>query len=100
MAAYYNMMLLRKPIFTKSITSAALTMSGDIFAQIYLPEGPEVKYDPDRTMRFTFLGAALCGAPLHYWYGWLARRFPDPGLTGAVQRLVVVSRANLSPLMQ
>jgi hypothetical protein len=35
----------------------------------------------------TFLGTVLVGTTLHHWYGFLARRFPDASIHGALKRL-------------
>jgi len=44
-------------------------------------------YDYARTLRFTTLGGLLVGPTLHFWYGFLAVRFPGAGLAPVVKRL-------------
>jgi len=82
----YARLLSSHPLLVKSATSGVLTFSGDIACQIFFQDE---KYNPARTARFTFLGALLCGAPLHYWYGFLAQKFPGQTLAAATSRLAI-----------
>lgn len=76
------------PIKTKVITSGILNAVGDLIAQTFFnPDGNG--WDVVRTLKFTFLGAALVGPGLHYWYGFLNRLIPSQTVAGTISRVAV-----------
>ena len=61
---------------------------GDLIAQTFFnPDGNG--WDVVRTLKFTFLGAALVGPGLHYWYGFLNRLIPSQTVAGTISRVAV-----------
>lgn len=85
---YYCHNLQINPLLTKSLTSGAICCAADIVCQTI--EGTNVhEYDLMRIFRFSFLGSALVGPSLHYWYGFLYRRIQGSSLMPTVQRLAL-----------
>lgn len=85
--SWYLNLLEKYPVLTKAVTSALLTFIGDIVCQIAIEEMPSV--DLKRTMLFTFLGFALVGPTLHFWYLYLSKLVTIPGAKGAFLRLIL-----------
>ncbi|CAN6344286.1 unnamed protein product [Urochloa humidicola] len=85
--AWYLMSLDKNPIATKAVTSAVLTLSGDLICQLLIDRAPQL--DLRRTFVFTFLGLALVGPTLHVWYLYLSKLVTISGASGAVARLVL-----------
>lgn len=92
-AAWYEEKLKTHPIIVKSITSAVIAATGDLFAQgiiepAKLGRSPEGHWwDPSRTARFLFLGSILVGPTLHFWFGFLARRYPSISTATLLKRV-------------
>ncbi|EFJ52964.1 hypothetical protein VOLCADRAFT_102925 [Volvox carteri f. nagariensis] len=84
--AWYMNCLETNPLFTKALTCALLNALGDIFCQFFIEGG---KWDIRRTSIFTFMGLALVGPTLHYWYSLLNRLIPARGATGAGLQLLL-----------
>ncbi|XP_047323263.1 protein SYM1 [Impatiens glandulifera] len=84
---WYLSLLEKHPILTKSITSAILTLIGDITCQIFIDQVPSL--DLKRTFVFTILGLVLVGPTLHIWYMYLNRLVSVTGASGALIRLLV-----------
>jgi hypothetical protein len=76
------------PLTTKAVTSMFIVGVGDIGCQMILGE-KDAKFDMKRFLIFTFLGGALVGPTLHYWYGFLNRAIPGTGTKPALKRLAV-----------
>ncbi|KAM3319403.1 protein sym-1 isoform X1 [Capsicum chacoense] len=85
--AWYLSLLEKYPVWTKAITSALLTLFGDLICQLWIDQVASV--DVKRTFLFTFLGFALVGPTLHFWYLYLSRLITTPGVTGTLMRLVL-----------
>jgi len=103
----YNRWLEAAPLATKCATSGLLSMVADIVCQVQFPNKPAASssssgssssssgvgdaarppLDTARVLKFSVLGAFLTGPALHFWYGFLARRFPGATLGNAMQRL-------------
>ncbi|KAJ3681023.1 hypothetical protein LUZ60_015512 [Juncus effusus] len=83
--SWYLMALDKFPIITKAITSALLTLIGDLICQFVIDKVS--KLDIKRTFVFTFLGLALVGPTLHVWYLYLSKLVKVQGATGAILRL-------------
>ena len=106
LVARYNAAMAKRPLLVTAVTSAFIVGGGDVLAQLAIEKNG---YDPVRTARMGFLGAALIAPTLHVWcvvrsgsspparltpararrYGTLARVFPAATTAGAIQRLVV-----------
>lgn len=91
----YNDSLVRRPLLTKSITSGILSLGADVLCQISFPnpiskvssENDKPRFDILRAAKFTFLGTFFTAPALHYWYGFLMKRFPGMQLKEALKRL-------------
>ncbi|KAK4735004.1 hypothetical protein R3W88_009265 [Solanum pinnatisectum] len=85
--AWYLSLLEKYPVWTKAVTSALLTLFGDLICQLWIDQVASV--DVKRTLLFTFLGLALVGPTLHFWYLYLSRLVTTPGVAGTLMRLVL-----------
>ncbi|XP_020594007.1 protein sym-1 [Phalaenopsis equestris] len=83
--SWYLAALDKHPVITKALTSAFLTLIGDLVCQIMIDHVP--KLDERRTFVFTFLGLVLVGPTLHFWYLSLSKLISLPGASGASLRL-------------
>ncbi|GJX83425.1 protein SYM-1 [Tanacetum coccineum] len=84
---WYLALLEAHPVWTKAITSALLTFVGDLICQIVIDKKPSP--DIKRVSIFTFLGMALVGPTLHFWYLYLSKLVTMTGASGALLRLVI-----------
>nr|GMD31164.1 protein sym-1-like [Ipomoea batatas] len=84
---WYLSLLEKYPVWTKAVTSALLNCVGDLICQLWIDHAPSL--DVKRTLLFTFLGLALVGPTLHFWYLYLSRLVAIPGATGAFVRLIL-----------
>ena len=80
--ALYLSALETNPLATKCFTSGLLNAAGDLFAQFMFENAGEKGCDLRRTGVFTFLGAALVGPCLHFWYGALSKIVAATGAAG------------------
>ncbi|WVZ54634.1 hypothetical protein U9M48_005401 [Paspalum notatum var. saurae] len=85
--AWYLVSLDKNPIATKAVTSAVLTLAGDLICQLVIDRVSEL--DLRRTFVFTFLGLALVGPTLHVWYLYLSKLVTISGASGAIARLIL-----------
>lgn len=85
--AWYLSLLEKYPVWTKAVTSALLTLFGDLICQLWIDQVASV--DVKRTLLFTFLGLVLVGPTLHFWYLYLSRLVTTPGVAGTLMRLVL-----------
>ncbi|XP_010904732.1 protein sym-1 [Elaeis guineensis] len=85
--SWYMMALDKYPVTTKAITSAFLTLIGDLICQLLIDQVS--KLDFRRTFVFTLLGLVLVGPTLHFWYLYLSRLVTVPGASGAFLRLLL-----------
>ncbi|XP_057545069.1 protein sym-1-like [Amaranthus tricolor] len=85
--SWYMDLLVKSPVLTKSVTSALLNLIGDVICQLVIDKVPSLDYK--RTCTFTFLGLALVGPTLHYWYLYLSKLVTMPGASGAFVRLLL-----------
>ncbi|EEC68791.1 hypothetical protein OsI_37340 [Oryza sativa Indica Group] len=85
--AWYLLALDKHPITTKAVTSAVLTLTGDLICQLAIDKVP--KLDLKRTLVFTFLGLVLVGPTLHVWYLYLSKLVMINGASGAIARLLL-----------
>ncbi|KAF8648564.1 hypothetical protein HU200_064606 [Digitaria exilis] len=85
--AWYLMSLDKNPIATKAVTSAVLTLAGDLICQLVIDRVQELDFR--RTFVFTFLGLALVGPTLHVWYLYLSKLVTVSGASGAIARLIL-----------
>ncbi|KXZ44840.1 hypothetical protein GPECTOR_61g793 [Gonium pectorale] len=84
--AWYMSCLEANPLLTKALTCALLNALGDIFCQLFIEAG---SWDAKRTGTFTFMGLALVGPTLHYWYTLLNKMVPARGLGGVGLQLLL-----------
>ncbi|GLT88000.1 hypothetical protein SLE2022_060460 [Rubroshorea leprosula] len=85
--SWYLDLLAKYPVLTKAITSALLTLIGDLICQLAIDQVPSL--DVKRTFLFTLLGMVLVGPTLHFWYLYLSKLVTLPGASGAFLRLVL-----------
>lgn len=85
--SWYLALLEKHPVWTKAVTSAILTFVGDLICQIVIDQVPSL--DMKRIFLFTFLGLALVGPTLHFWYLYLSKLITTSGASGAFLRLLV-----------
>ncbi|VVB17086.1 unnamed protein product [Arabis nemorensis] len=83
----YLALLSNYPVLTKAVTSAILTLIGDLICQLTINKTSSL--DKKRTLTFTFLGLVLVGPALHFWYLYLSKVVTASGLSGAVLRLLL-----------
>ncbi|KAJ6426045.1 hypothetical protein OIU84_026594 [Salix udensis] len=85
--SWYLNLLANYPVLTKAVTSAILTLMGDLICQLVIDQVPSL--DLKRTVMFTLLGLVLVGPTLHFWYFYLSKLVTVPGAWGALLRLLV-----------
>ncbi|KAK9075148.1 hypothetical protein SSX86_003468 [Deinandra increscens subsp. villosa] len=85
--SWYLGLLEAYPVWTKAITSALLTFVGDLICQVLIDQVPSL--DLKRVSLFTFLGMALVGPTLHFWYLYLSKLVTMTGASGAFVRLII-----------
>ncbi|GAV82175.1 Mpv17_PMP22 domain-containing protein [Cephalotus follicularis] len=85
--SWYLARLEKYPVLTKAVTSALLTLIGDLICQLVIDQVPSL--DLKRTFQFTLLGLVLVGPTLHFWYLYLSKLVTMPGASGAFLRLIL-----------
>ncbi|XP_010420790.1 PREDICTED: protein sym-1 [Camelina sativa] len=85
--SWYLALLSDSPVLTKAVTSALLTLIGDLICQLTIDKTSSL--DKKRTLTFTVLGLGLVGPALHFWYLYLSKVVTASGLSGAVIRLLL-----------
>ncbi|KAI3706002.1 hypothetical protein L1987_76254 [Smallanthus sonchifolius] len=85
--SWYLSLLEAHPVWTKAITSALLTFVGDLICQVLIDKVPSL--DLKRVSLFSFLGMALVGPTLHFWYLYLSKLVTMTGASGAFVRLII-----------
>ncbi|PNY10165.1 protein Mpv17 [Trifolium pratense] len=85
--SWYLALLAKYPVAVKALTSAILTLIGDLICQLVIDkvQTPDLK----RTFLFTLLGIVLVGPTLHFWYLYLSKLVTLSGTSGALLRLVI-----------
>lgn len=76
LVSWYNAHLAATPLKTTALSTCIIMSAGDIFCQLAIEGGSISSFDVMRTARMTIIGLAMVGPTLHYWYGYLHRRFP------------------------
>jgi len=89
--AWYSRKLDSHPITTKSISSAVITVLGDLLSQYIEAKHKKKRFDWDalRTSRFGLMGLALVGPVIHFWYGAVFRLFPGTNVTAVAKRVMI-----------
>uniref|UniRef100_A0A453KBG6 Protein Mpv17 n=3 Tax=Aegilops tauschii subsp. strangulata TaxID=200361 RepID=A0A453KBG6_AEGTS len=87
LVAWYLLSLDKHPVATKAVTSAVLTLAGDLICQLVIDKVPEL--DLKRTFVFTLLGLVLVGPTLHFWYLYLSKLVTISGTSGVISRLLL-----------
>ncbi|KAL4277536.1 hypothetical protein HN51_060644 [Arachis hypogaea] len=85
--SWYLALLEKYPVAVKAITSAILTLIGDLICQLVIDQSQSI--DLKRTFIFTLLGFILVGPTLHFWYLYLSKLVTLPGASGVLLRLVI-----------
>ncbi|CAJ1917021.1 unnamed protein product [Sphenostylis stenocarpa] len=85
--SWYLALLEKYPVAVKALTSALLNLIGDLICQLAIDKVQSLDFK--RTFVFTFLGFALVGPTLHFWYLYLSKLVTLPGASGALLRLVL-----------
>lgn len=83
----YLGLLAKYPVAVKAVTSALLTLIGDLICQLAIDQVSSL--DLKRMFLFTLLGLVLVGPTLHFWYLYLSKLVTLPGASGAFLRLVL-----------
>lgn len=84
----YLTSLEKNPMLTKCVTSGILNAAGDLFAQFMFEDAANKGCDWKRAGVFTFLGAALVGPCLHFWYANLNKIVLATGAVGSAAATV------------
>lgn len=84
--AAYNDALAKRPLLTKSITSALVSLVGEVLQSIAKRE----RLSPRRCATFAAYGGLFVGPVMHFWYGFLERtcRKYGSGTVGLILRIV------------
>lgn len=85
--SWYLALLEKHPVLTKAMTSALLTLIGDLICQLAIDQVSSL--DLKRTFLFTLLGLVLVGPTLHFWYLYLSKLVTLSGASGAFLRLLL-----------
>lgn len=117
--SYYSVSLVKRPLLTKSITSGIISISADLICQKFFPvaavtastsssvvsDSPseEIKVkssiDFQRLCKFSFIGFALVGPTLHYWYGFLGTlKFPFKSQMAKTSLRLVLDQGVFTPI--
>ncbi|QCD97110.1 protein sym-1 [Vigna unguiculata] len=83
--SWYLALLEKYPVAVKALTCALLNLGGDLICQLAIDQVQSL--DLKRTFVFSFLGFALVGPTLHFWYLYLSKLVTLPGASGALLRL-------------
>ena len=81
--ASYRSALAARPLLTKIATGGSLSAAGDTVAQL----GTEDRFDPNRLAGFTAFGVFYVGGFNHFWFNWLAFRFPGQQTAAALTKV-------------
>nr|XP_039258240.1 peroxisomal membrane protein 2-like [Styela clava] len=93
----YVKCLQENPILTKSITSAVLSFSANLTAQLIdIRRGMASEITLPPALRYGAFGLFVSGPVMHYFYGWLMKTVPGKTTEAAIQRLII-ERLILSP---
>jgi hypothetical protein len=110
---YYSICLHKRPLLTKSVTSGVISISADLICQSFFTssssedardvvesdESEKSKFDLLRLGKFSFLGFALVGPTLHYWYGFLGRMtFPFSSQVAKTSLRLVLDQGVFTPI--
>jgi protein Mpv17 len=87
----YNRALIAKPLITKSVSSAALFIVGDLISQglecRMMKKSLAQNYDAIRCFKLVLFGGLWVGPSLHLWYSrGLAVWFTKPGLQTTLKK--------------
>lgn len=89
----YLVLLKERPIMTKCLTSGLLSCGADVVCQLQFADKTVAKegsgLDTWRVLKFSGIGTFFVGPVLHYWYGFLSRRFIGASLFSTVQRVAL-----------
>ncbi|CAG9329733.1 unnamed protein product [Blepharisma stoltei] len=89
--ASYNRALNSRPLLTKSISTFFIIGASDALSQ-YIESRLQKKsyiqnFDMKRCFKLSCYGAFYLAPLLHGWYGFLAKKFPAPGMASTLKKL-------------
>ncbi|XP_024520528.1 PXMP2/4 family protein 2-like [Selaginella moellendorffii] len=73
------------PLVMKSLTAGLLNAFSDLFCQIVVEKSQTIDFQ--RLLSFTAIGIFMSGPGMHYWYGFLPKLIPYPGVLGLALRI-------------
>lgn len=90
---WYNARLVQRPLLTKCATGMVLFGMGDVLSQTVEAWTREKRlrevFEKKRCANLSVFGALYLSPLLHYWYGFLAKRFPGRGVTPTIKKLAL-----------
>ncbi|KAJ4775444.1 Peroxisomal membrane 22 kDa (Mpv17/PMP22) family protein [Rhynchospora pubera] len=86
--SWYLGMIEARPILTKSITAGVIFTAADFSSQM-ITIGPDMPYDPMRTLRMATYGVLLSGPSLHLWFNFLSRVLPKRDLITTFKKMIL-----------
>lgn len=95
--ARYDLLLQRRPVATKSVTSAALFAFGDVVAQCVEAGGVPQYIDAARVARMLIWGGCIFAPLAHMWYKLLDAAVKGPPGAGTVLRKVAADQLIWTP---
>jgi hypothetical protein len=82
----YNVVLKKRPILTQTATATSLAGLGDLIVQM----SSEKAFNTTKFLGFTAYAGAYSGPLMHFWFGFLARRFHSfPKMKGLLYKQIV-----------
>lgn len=81
---WYSKVIDSHPLIVKCTTACAVSFMGDVASQKL--QGRE-RLDWAQTARFAGMNLLVVGPTLHYWYIWLAQRYPGTSFLSVAKRV-------------
>lgn len=94
---WYLEMLKKRPIITKSITSALIYTAADISSQTIRRPSSE-SFDLWRTLRMAGYGMLILGPSLHFWFNFASRILPKRDLWTTLKK-IILGQITFGPVM-
>ncbi|KAK6189912.1 hypothetical protein SNE40_001880 [Patella caerulea] len=85
----YSSLLQRRPVLTKSISSASISAIGNLFSQYLAPQpGSQGRIVWRSTFAYAFFGLVVNGPVIHHFYTYLDKVVPKKDNTSAIKRVL------------
>ena len=81
---WYSRVIDSHPLTVKCTTACLVSLVGDVAAK-KIQRREDI--DLAQTARFAGMNLVIVGPTLHYWYMWLAQRFPGNNLMSVAKRV-------------